>query len=264
MAVLCWSLATWTGQVGHSRLLRLELASGSVTDLAASLDRNVMPGGPAYPGGLAGRSPATRSCSASATAAAPTCTPYRSPAARPRVLGRRVVSGLSVAAESPRPSLTTPTSYGEIVPSTWRPSASQHADDHGATLAEVEHFRARSASSRSPTAPWCTAWLVRDPEATGPQPLLLDVHGGPHNAWNGAADEMHLYHQELVARGWTVLLVNPRGSDGYGEDVLHRRPRRAGVRPTPRTSSSRSTSSWPRASPTRTGSPSPATATAAS
>ena len=60
-------------------------------------------------------------------------------------------------------------------------------------------------------------WLVRDPERTGPRPLLLDVHGGPHNAWNAAADEMHLYHQELAARGWAVLLVNPRGSDGYGE-----------------------------------------------
>ena len=61
------------------------------------------------------------------------------------------------------------------------------------------------------------AWLVRDPEREGPRPLLLDVHGGPHNAWNAAADEMHLYHQELAARGWAVLLVNPRGSDGYGE-----------------------------------------------
>ena len=61
------------------------------------------------------------------------------------------------------------------------------------------------------------AWLVRDPERQGPLPLLLDVHGGPHNAWNAAADEMHFYHQELAAKGWAVLLVNPRGSDGYGE-----------------------------------------------
>jgi CubicO group peptidase (beta-lactamase class C family) len=29
---------------------------------------------------------------------------------------------------------------------------------------------------------------------------------------------MHLYHQELAARGWTVLIVNPRGSDGYGTE----------------------------------------------
>src|SRR4029078_10882025 len=27
---------------------------------------------------------------------------------------------------------------------------------------------------------------------------------------------MHVYHQELAAAGWAVLLVNPRGSDGYG------------------------------------------------
>ncbi len=51
--------------------------------------------------------------------------------------------------------------------------------------------------------------------------MLLDIHGGPHNAWNGAADEAHLYHQELVARGWAVLLMNPRGSDGYGEEFFN-------------------------------------------
>jgi dipeptidyl aminopeptidase/acylaminoacyl peptidase len=60
-------------------------------------------------------------------------------------------------------------------------------------------------------------WLIRDPRAAGPGPLLLDVHGGPHNAWNGAADPAHLYHQVLAERGWTILLLNPRGSDGYGE-----------------------------------------------
>ena len=31
---------------------------------------------------------------------------------------------------------------------------------------------------------------------------------------------MHLYHEELAARGWAVLLLNPRGSDGYGEDFF--------------------------------------------
>ena len=48
--------------------------------------------------------------------------------------------------------------------------------------------------------------------------MLVDIHGGPHNAWNGAADPVHLYHQELAARGWAVLLVNPRASDGYGAE----------------------------------------------
>ena len=107
-------------------------------------------------------------------------------------------------------------------------------------------------------------WLVRDAGATGPLPLLLDIHGGPHNAWNGAADEVHLYHQELAARGWAVLLLNPRGSDGYGEAFYTAVARRVGRGGRRRTSSSRSTSSSPRGSPTRRGSRSPATATAAS
>src|ERR1700745_4441791 len=66
-----------------------------------------------------------------------------------------------------------------------------------------------------------TAWqgcLIRAPPAAGAGPVRLDVHGGPHNAWNGAADPAHLYHQVLAERGWTVLIVNPRASDGYGEE----------------------------------------------
>ena len=31
---------------------------------------------------------------------------------------------------------------------------------------------------------------------------------------------MHLYHQELAARGWAVLLLNPRASDGYGQEFF--------------------------------------------
>jgi len=40
-----------SGPFGHLNLLRVPL-DGDITDLARSLDRNVMPGGPGYPGGL--------------------------------------------------------------------------------------------------------------------------------------------------------------------------------------------------------------------
>ncbi|WP_189246355.1 alpha/beta hydrolase family protein [Streptosporangium pseudovulgare] len=59
--------------------------------------------------------------------------------------------------------------------------------------------------------------MLRDETLTGAGPLPLDAHGGPHNAWAPVFDGIHLYHQVLAARGWTVLTVNPRGSDGYGE-----------------------------------------------
>ena len=43
----------WSGDpVGHARLFRVPLDTGVPVDLTGSLDRNVMPGAPAYPGGL--------------------------------------------------------------------------------------------------------------------------------------------------------------------------------------------------------------------
>jgi dipeptidyl aminopeptidase/acylaminoacyl peptidase len=59
-------------------------------------------------------------------------------------------------------------------------------------------------------------WLIRGP-AAGPTQLLIDVHGGSFSgAWSPLTQPSRLYQQELVARGWTVLLLNARGSDGYG------------------------------------------------
>jgi dipeptidyl aminopeptidase/acylaminoacyl peptidase len=48
-------------------------------------------------------------------------------------------------------------------------------------------------------------------------PLLVNVHGGPTGAFaNGFA----AYNQFWAGKGWAVLLVNPRGSTGYGEKFL--------------------------------------------
>jgi CubicO group peptidase (beta-lactamase class C family)/predicted esterase len=77
-----------------------------------------------------------------------------------------------------------------------------------------------AATSREFSAPDGTSvqgWVLRDPEAATPAPTLLDIHGGPHNAWAPVFDLYHLYHQTLAAAGWTIVYINPRGSDGYGE-----------------------------------------------
>ncbi len=125
-----------------------------------------------------------------------------------------MVSGLSVAGRTAVVALATPTSYGEIVALDLGTGAETVLTDHGAS--DVAPFVREERTFTISDGTEVQAWLVRDPERPGPLPLLLDVHGGPHNAWNAAADEMHVYHQELAARGWAVLLVNPRGSDGYG------------------------------------------------
>ena len=56
-------------------------------------------------------------------------------------------------------------------------------------------------------------WLLA-PHGEGPFPLVLSVHGGPHNLFG---DTWNFDHQLYAGQGYAVLYVNPRGSGGYGE-----------------------------------------------
>ncbi|WP_314147418.1 S9 family peptidase [uncultured Leifsonia sp.] len=57
-------------------------------------------------------------------------------------------------------------------------------------------------------------WAVL-PEGEGPHPVLLNIHGGPFAAYTGALfDEAQVY----AAAGYAVLMCNPRGSAGYGQE----------------------------------------------
>lgn len=207
--------------LGHARLLRVPLHGGAPVDLTAGLDRNVMPGGPGYPGALP--QPATEQRQLLLCLRERGCTHLYAMDAdggEPRALvggAGRVVSGLSTVGDTAAFVLATGTSYGEIATVEVSTGREQVLTRHGAGLGEVELFTPQEREFTVSDGTTVHGWLLRDPAATGPVPLLLDIHGGPHNAWNGAADPFHLYHQVLVARGWSVLLLNPRGSDGYGE-----------------------------------------------
>lgn len=50
-------------------------------------------------------------------------------------------------------------------------------------------------------------------------PTILSIHGGPHVQWVNAGS-MWLEWQSQVAAGYSVLAMNPVGSDGYGEEFL--------------------------------------------
>jgi dipeptidyl aminopeptidase/acylaminoacyl peptidase/CubicO group peptidase (beta-lactamase class C family) len=207
----------WAGDpVGHARLFRVGADDGAVTDLSGPVDRNVMPGALAYPGGL----PREHDDRVWFCLRDHGCTHLWSVAtrggdARPVLDGAgRVVAGLSVAGGRAAVVLATPSSFGEIAVVDLATGAAVVLTNHGTDL-DLHPREERWFTISDGTE--VQAWLMHDPARHGPRPVLLDVHGGPHNAWNAAADEIHLYHQELVDRGWAVLLVNPRGSDGYGE-----------------------------------------------
>ncbi len=83
-------------------------------------------------------------------------------------------------------------------------------------LGDIELVPYERRTFTAPDGTEIEGWLI-DAGGDDPRPLLLDVHGGPHAAWGPFFLHMDLHSQLLAARGWSVLLLNPRGSDGYGE-----------------------------------------------
>ena len=220
--VLAVALDPDKGPSAHAHLLRAPLDGSDPVDLAASLDRNVMPGGPGYPGAVpqvAGNGRDVVFCVRERGATHLYSAPLEGGKPRPLVSEPgTVVSGASVAGSQIAVVLSTPTSYGEIAVVDLAGDGVEIRTGHSPDPTEIELFPREEREFTISDGTAVQGWLVRDPQAPTPQPLLLDIHGGPHNAWNGAADPVHLYQQELAARGWAVLLLNPRGSDGYGED----------------------------------------------
>ena len=52
------------------------------------------------------------------------------------------------------------------------------------------------------------------PQAAAKYPLIVNIHGGPHGQQGPA---FIFKNQVYAARGWATLMVNYRGSTGYGQ-----------------------------------------------
>ncbi|MGV9385432.1 S9 family peptidase [Nonomuraea sp. NPDC003707] len=216
--------------VGHERLFAL--GPGGWAEVETALDRNVMTGAPGYPGGtpaLLGEDLLFCARDGGSTHL------YRVSDGAPGerlVPGEVNISGISTAAGAVAYVAATQHSAGDVylmTPSPKKVTSGEMSDISGAPapdisrltdygLDDVELFTARRRTFTAPDGTQVEGFVLRDETARTPGPLLLDVHGGPHNAWSPVFDGFHLYHQLLAARGWTVLTVNPRASDGYGED----------------------------------------------
>ncbi|MEV4474097.1 S9 family peptidase [Nonomuraea sp. NPDC049504] len=199
--------------VGHVRLF--ELGQDGAAEVETGLDRNVMVGHPGYPGAV----PAAHGDDLLFCARDRGLTRlYRAPAHR-LVPGDVSVAGASVAAGKVAYVAATPRSPGEVFLLDLAGTTPERLTRH--TPADIEPYVPVSRTFTAPDGTEVEGFVLRDESLeesrTGPGPLLLDVHGGPHNAWAPVLDGFHLYHQALAAQGWTVLTLNPRASDGYGE-----------------------------------------------
>ncbi|MGZ8469334.1 MAG: prolyl oligopeptidase family serine peptidase [Gemmatirosa sp.] len=78
------------------------------------------------------------------------------------------------------------------------------------TLGAVESFDYASSGGAR-----VQGWLVKPPgfDASRKYPMIMEIHGGPHAAYNGAFNPQF---QNFAAHGFLVLYTNPRGSTGYG------------------------------------------------
>ncbi len=82
----------------------------------------------------------------------------------------------------------------------------------GKQLGETESFTFISNDNKYEVEAFLTkpaGW-----KAEGKYPLIVNIHGGPHGQQGPA---FNFRNQVYAARGWATLLVNYRGSTGYGQ-----------------------------------------------
>jgi len=132
----------------------------------------------------------------------------------PLVHGARVVIGASVAANGEVAVCLSDASTAGDVATLERGELRLLTDFSGAlrnnsTVIEPVDFNAESSDGHA-----LHGWLVI-PEGPGPHPVLLNIHGGPFSQYTGAFfDEAQVY----AAAGYAVVMCNPRGSSGYGQE----------------------------------------------
>jgi dipeptidyl aminopeptidase/acylaminoacyl peptidase/CubicO group peptidase (beta-lactamase class C family) len=211
-------------EIRNTALLRLSI-DPDVPDvsLTPGIDRNVMPGGAGYPGGRPQLLPdeevllCLRDGGNTHVYAA-----SQAGDIRPVLVGEhRVVSGLSAAGGTVAVVVATQERFGDLATVAEDGTLTYLTSLTTAGLPEVALVNPEPRSFSISDGSTVHGWLIRDEaKQSGPAPLLLDVHGGPHNAWTGVAETMHPYHQMLAAKGWSILILNSRGSDGYGEEFM--------------------------------------------
>ncbi|MDE1177985.1 MAG: S9 family peptidase [Edaphobacter sp.] len=94
-----------------------------------------------------------------------------------------------------------------------------HMND--AVLSELEMPKMESFMFPGAEKTTVEGFLIRPPhfDATKKYPVKFLIHGGPQGAWGNAWS--YRWNPELMAAsGYVVVMVNPRGSTGYGQSFI--------------------------------------------
>ena len=135
---------------------------------------------------------------------------------------RHYLSALDAVAAGGTDVVAAVRSAGDGIPGGRRSTRSRKKGGDGAAHGHGAQRGARGASSRSssPSSGGGDETPARGPGLAAPgrrrgkQPLVLEIHGGPHTLYGWSPI---LEWQILAGSGVSVLATNPRGSEGYGE-----------------------------------------------
>ena len=143
---------------------------------------------------------------------------------------RGTVGAFSAAKDTIAYTFTSPSDLAELYVRTGGGAARRLTDLNsavlaGASLAAVESFTFISNDNKFEVEAFLTKPLdLHSPAAAGAPssaaeagrtfPLIVNIHGGPHGQQGPA---FNFKNQVYAAHGWATLMVNYRGSTGYGQ-----------------------------------------------
>ncbi|UAJ77827.1 S9 family peptidase [Leifsonia sp. ZF2019] len=122
-----------------------------------------------------------------------------------------VVGGVAAAGEVVVLSIADASTAGDVA--VLGPDGVRRLTDFSAPLRAAGVIAPREITVTARDGYPVHGWVVV-PEGEGPHPVLLNIHGGPYAAYTGALfDEAQVY----AAAGYAVVMSNPRGAAGYGQ-----------------------------------------------
>jgi dipeptidyl aminopeptidase/acylaminoacyl peptidase len=103
-----------------------------------------------------------------------------------------------------------------LTPTNYEPQRITHLND--SLLAQLDLSKLESFWFPSPDGTKVQGFLIKPPsfDPTKKYPVKFIIHGGPQGAWGD--DWSYRWNAELLAaNGYVVVMINPRGSTGYGQ-----------------------------------------------